>query len=144
MADLPEIKGGGMIMDTLRELVPLVAVLVASVAGWWAWRTSLLKALSDRVVHLEGKVDAIAAAHGTAQMRVAELTAENITLRAECGAKSEEIDKWQARYQARRTRQISSPPGIAEDSEADALDDLAAEIADGSGLIAVPPGGMPK
>lgn len=144
MAELPDLhKEGGHMIESIKDIAPFVAVIVASIAGWWAWRTSLLKALSDRVVHLEGKVDALAAANGAAQMRVAELTAENITLRAECGAKSEQIDKWRTRYEARRERQLSNP-GIAEDSEADALDDLAADKSDSSGLIAVPPGGMPK
>jgi hypothetical protein len=143
MAELPDISRGDSMIEHIKEIAPFVAVIVASIAGWWAWRTSLLKALSERVAHLEGKLDAIAAAHGAAQMRVAELTAENITLRAACSDKDEQIDKWQARYKARRERQISNP-GIAEDSEADALDDLAADRSDTSGLIAVPPGGMPK
>lgn len=132
----------GTLMQTIKDLAPYVAAVVAMIAGWWAWRTSYLKALADRVTHLEGKLDALNTAHAAERLRVAELTAEAITLRAALVIKDEEIAKWRTRWEARRERQITSPG--EEDSEADALDDLAADRSDSSGLIAVPPGGIPK
>lgn len=136
------VKEGGMI-DELKAWAPFVGAVVAMIAGWWAWRTSYLKALSDRVTHLEGKLDVMATEHAAERLRVAELTSENITLRGALSererviaAKDEEIAKWRTRWEARRERQITNPG--AEDSEADALDDLAADRSDASGAHAHP------
>lgn len=132
------VKEGGMI-EELKAWAPFVGAVVAMIAGWWAWRTSYLKALADRVTHLEGKLDVMATSHAAERMRVAELTSENITLRAAVAerdrtiaAKDEEIAKWRTRWEARRERQITNPG--EEDSEADALDDLAADRSDASGV----------
>ena len=133
---------GDFLLDGIGRIAPMVAVLVASVAGWWAWRTSLLKALSDRVVHLEKKVDEIAATRDAAATRVAELAAENITLTALLKERDRELLLWQYRYEGKRARQESNP-GAAEDSEAEADDDLRAQQrVRGEEPIAVPPGGL--
>lgn len=120
----------------------MVAVLVASIAGWWAWRTSLLKALSERVVHLEKKVDEMAATRDAATARVAQLAAENITLAALLKERDRELLLWQYRYAGKRERQESNP-GLEDDSGAEADDDLRAQQkVRGEEPLAIPPGGL--
>ena len=136
-SDQDLISRGDKMIEHIKDLAPLVAVLVAAVAGWWAWRTSYLKALSDRVTHLESKLDALTTAAAAERLRVAELTAERIGLIAQLGAEDRELEdardqisKWRTRWQARRDRQRhdSSPSSPEEDtSDGDALDDLAAD-----------------
>lgn len=134
-------------IEHIKDIAPLVAVIVAVVAGWWTWRTSYLKALSDRVVHLESRLDQLAALNAALQLREASLVAENLTLTSKLTTAQEQLELWTYRYEAKRERQESSP-GLQEDSEAKAADDLKAmrraDRSDTSGLIAVPPGGMPK
>lgn len=151
------ISRGDTMLDHIKEWAPFVGALVAMIAGWWAWRTSLLKALSDRLAAVESREDARIKEAALAQVRVAELTAELMVERGqrklaearEAHERAEKI-KWQTRWDERRERQRhdSQRPaggGLAEDtSDADALDDLAADRSDTSGLIHVPPGGMPK
>jgi hypothetical protein len=139
-------KGDNMI-EHIKEVAPFVAALVAMIAGWWAWRTSYLKALSDRVAVLEARDEARAKEVGAAQARVAELTAELFIERERRGSAEASADKWRTRWQARRDRQRhdSSPTSLEEDtSDGDALDDLAADTSDASGLLRVPQGGIPK
>jgi hypothetical protein len=146
------IKGDTMI-EHIKEWAPFVGAPVAMIAGWWAWRTSYLKALSDRVTHLEGKLEALTVQAAAERLRVAELTAERIGLLAQLAAKGRELEearadgvKWRTRWEARRARQRqdSQRTGLEEDtSDGDALDDLAADSSC-SGLIHAPPGGMPK
>lgn len=140
MASGPELthKEGGSMIELIKHLAPFVGVIVATVAGWWAWKTSYVKALSDRVTQLEGRFDAQTKEHGAALARIAELTAENLTLRAQLTDSREREAKWQARWAARRQRQTSNP-GLEEDtSDADALDDYEADRSDGSGLRPLP------
>ena len=140
MASGPELvdkEGAGMI-EILKHAAPFVGVIVAAVAGWWAWKTSYVKALSDRVTQLEGRFDAQTKEHGAALARIAELTAENLTLRAQLTDSREREAKWQARWAARRQRQTSNP-GLEEDtSDADALDNYEADRSDTSGLRPLP------
>lgn len=140
------IKGDTMI-EHIKDIAPLIAVIVATVAGWWTWRTSYLKALSDRVVHLESRLDQLATLNAALQLREASLTAENLTLAGKLEAAEKELELWTHRYEIKGERQ-KAHPGLQEDSEAKADDDLKArrraDRSDGSGLIAVPPGGMPK
>lgn len=136
-------------MIAIKEIAPLIAALVAIGGGWWAWRTSYLRALADRVAVLEARDEARSREVGAAQLRVAELTAE-LTLERDRRKTAEgEASKWQARWHARRTRQRhdsqrpeGGPGSLEEDtSDGDALDDHAA---DSSGLHRIPPGGHAK
>ena len=140
------ISKGDRMVEHIKDIAPFVAALVAMIAGWWAWRTSYLKALSDRVAVLEARDEARAKEVGAAQARVAELTAELLIERERRGSAEAAADKWRTRWLARRERQHSpAPVELEEDtSDGDALDDLAADTSDGSGLIHVPPGGIPK
>lgn len=123
---------GDFLLDALGRIAPMVAVLVASVAGWWAWRTSLLKMLSDRLAAVEAREETRIKEAALAQLRVGELTSELIMERSARRTAEAEATKWQLRYEARRERQTSNP-GVIEDSEADALDDIAATRHDSTG-----------
>ena len=145
----PDLSKGGTGMIAIKDFAPLIAALVAIGGGWWAWRTSYLRALADRVAVLEARDEARSREVGAAQLRVAELTAE-LTLERDRRKTAEgEASKWQARWHARRTRQRhdslhpeGGPGSLEEDtSDGDALDDHAA---DSSGLHRIPPGGHAK
>lgn len=141
-------------IDHIKEWAPFVGALAAMIAGWWAWRTSLLKALSDRLAAVESREDARIKEAALAQLRVAELTAELMLERGGRKAAEQSAAYWQDMWESRRARQrqdsqrpaTPAGDGLAEDtSDADALDAAqAADRSDTSGLIHVPPGGMPK
>lgn len=147
------ISRGDKMIEHIKEAAPFVAALVAMIAGWWAWRTSLLKALSDRLAAVEAREDARIKEAALAQLRVAELTAELMLERGARKTAEAAAAYWQDMWESRRARQrqdsqrpAGQGEGLAEDtSDADALDAAAAaDRSDTSGLIHVPPGGMPK
>jgi FtsZ-binding cell division protein ZapB len=128
------------VLDTLKAAGAWIVALIGALGAWWAWRTSILKVMGDRVTDLEGKVDKISESYASAQMRVAELVGENIALRHEVNRERREAESWKAKYLSRRERhEKDTGPregvGLETPSDFDADDELAADRVEASGEI---------
>lgn len=133
MATTAEVAAGGA-LETVKALGAWVVALIGALGAWWAWRTSILKTMSERIAALEAKVDQMQVAAGGDAYKIASLTGENIALRAELARALQDKETWRERYLSRRARhkQDTAPQGqggrgLDTDSDHDADDDLAAD-----------------
>ena len=142
MSNTTELVTSSVTTD-LKAFGTWFAAIVGALGTWWAWRTSILKTMGDRVTLLEQKIDRMGIDYAAAQLRIAEVTGENIALRAELRRERNDAAMWRAKYRNRAMRhEADTEPlrkaglgvSLETSSDAEATDDLAAADAlDASG-----------
>lgn len=129
-----ELVAGSLASD-LKAFGSWLVAAIGALGAWWAWRTSILKTMGDRVTLLEQKIDRMGVDYAAAQLRVAEVTGENIALRAELQRERADAAMWRAKYRSRAQRhEADTEPlrkagqivSLETSSDAEAADDIAA------------------
>lgn len=121
--------------ENIKALAGSAAAVIAALGAWWAWKTSLLTKMQDRITALEARVESMQLERAQDVLRIAELTGENIALREALKQSQEREAEWKRYYQSRRERHIQdTSPGLGEHLDTvddhDAADRLAADSAD--------------